>query len=134
MVNTVNKQTVIDDTRNLIVKVDIVGDGSGEETATSVVDISTFLASPEHGTPTGCILLGLESTLEGFAALLLWDADTDVIAYTLGQTAIKECFERFGGIKNNSSTGKTGDIKITTVGLGANDQGTILLKLRKTYG
>lgn len=133
MVNTVSKQTLIDGHRNIVFQVDIVGDGSGDESATSLVDISTFAAHPTRGTPTGCSIDKVVSTLEGFTCQLLWDATTDVEALLVGQTPAVMDFKDQGGLLNNAGSGKTGDINITTTGLGSGDQGTILLHLRKSY-
>lgn len=134
MANVFSLQTIHDGPRNLIVQLDIVGDGSGEQTATDFIDISTYASVPLQGAPTGCVIKKIKSTLEGFSAKLLWDASTDVEAFLLGQTSVDMDFSDFGGLVNNSGSGKTGDILITTVGLGSGDSGTIILTLRKTYG
>lgn len=134
MANTFSLQTIHDGKRNLVVQLDIVGDGSGEESATLFIDISTYASDPRRGAPTGCKIEKIKATLEGFAAKLLWDATTDVEAFLLGQTPTDMRFTHGGGLVNNAGSGKTGDIRITTVGLGSGDQGTIILYLRKTYG
>ena len=122
MANTITKQTIIDGPRRLIVKIDILGDGSGDEAATTLIDASTY-------TPvfTDCKLITLWSDLSGFTARLLWDATTDVVATSVSDTGDDLDFSEFGGIPNNAGTGKTGDINITTYGLGANDHGTLIL-------
>ena len=42
MANTITRQTVLNGARNVVIKLSIVGDGSGEETATSAFDASAF--------------------------------------------------------------------------------------------
>jgi len=131
--NTLSKTTIEDGQKNLIVQVDIIGDGSGDESATLLIDVSTY--GDLHGvTCSGVVLEKLQSTLEGFTARLLWDATTDVSAVFLGQGPTKLCWEAEGGRTNNAGTGKTGDLLITTTNLGSGDQGTLILEMRKLYG
>lgn len=134
MANTISKQTVLDGERNLAVKIDILGDGSGDETATLLIDISSYTASFTQGVPTSFKINRIQSTLEGFTARLLWDANTPVVAYDLPQSHTIQKFERVGGLINNAGTGVTGDLKITTSGLGSGDAGSILLEMVKKYG
>jgi hypothetical protein len=129
MANSITKQTLHDGRKNLIVKIDILGDGSGEESATTLIDASSY--NPAF---TDCTLVRYHANLVGFTARLLWDATTDVPLCSIpdyeGHLAHDESYA-YNGIPNNAGTGKTGDINITTYGLGANDHGTIILELRK---
>ncbi len=134
MANTVQLQTIHDGLRTLIVKCNIIGDGSGEETATMLIDISTYASMPNQGTPTSCAIDKIQAWIEGFSVRLLWEADTDVAAIQLQQGETEQDFRHSGGLINNAGTGVTGDIKFTTVGLGSGDQATILLTLHKKYG
>ena len=131
MAHTVESQTIIDGSKNLVVKIHIHGDGaSGDLSAQTLVDASAF--TPAY---TNCHLLGVHSTLNGFTAELLWDATTDVHAISLPDYQFNLNGEQlgwFGGIPNNAGTGRTGDINITTFGLSAaTDHGTIILELQK---
>lgn len=126
MVNTVTKQTLIDGQRNLVLQVYIAGDGSGEETGTIIVDVSTFA-----GNPATVRVNRIQADLSGFAAALLWDATTDVPFLDLIDGRSAQSFRKIGGLINNSSTGKTGDILITTLGLGTGDKGTITIEMVK---
>lgn len=129
MANTITKQTIIDGSKYLYVNIHIHGDGSGEESATTLIDASTY--TPAF---TNCTLMGIHSTLNGFTAELLWDATTDVHLISIPDYQFNLNGEQIGwgaGIPNNAGAGKTGDINITTVGLGANDHGSIILELRK---
>ena len=47
MANTITTQTIVDGERNLVTKTTILGDGSGEETATLLIDASTFSGAPD---------------------------------------------------------------------------------------
>lgn len=129
MANTITKQTIIDGSKYLVVKLHIEGDGSGEETNLVLVDASTY--SPAF---TNNSIIGVHSTLSGFTADLLWDATANVpiinipdYEYNLNGPQIGW----FGGLPNNAGAGRTGDILLTTTGLGANDHGTIILEIKK---
>lgn len=128
MVNTVTTQKVIDGERNVVTKTTILGDGSGEETVTQLLDVSTF-----SGAPGTVKIIRIQAYLTGFSVSLLWDATTDVTIIELpADDDINQDFKVFGGLINNSGTGKTGDIMFTTVGLGAADTGTIVIEMQKT--
>ena len=129
MANSITKQTIIDGSKNLVVKIHIEGDGSGEETNTVLIDASSY--SPAFTDET---LVGIHATLSGFTADLHWDATANVplinipdFEYNLNGKQIGW----FGGLPNNAGAGKTGDILMTTIGLGANDHGTIILEIKK---
>lgn len=127
MANTVEIQTLVNGQRNLVLKIHIDGDGSGEETATTIVDVSAYSA-------TEVSIQSLQSTLSGFTAEILWDADTDKHAFNIADFDVNQDFRRYGGLINNAGAGKTGDIKITTVGLGSGDTGHIVLAMKKRGG
>lgn len=127
MVNTITKQTLVDGERNLVVKVQISGDGSGEETATNLIDVSTFANAPSE-----VKIRRIKGDLVGFSAQLVWDADTDVKIVDLNSTGeIDLDYTRFGGLINDAGSGKTGDIMLTTSGLGSGDEGTLTLEMQK---
>ena len=62
---------------------------------------------------------------------LLWDATTDVEAIHLKDTQGEFDFSSFGGLKNNSGSGKTGDIMFTTVGHSNTDFYWVVLEMTK---
>lgn len=126
MVNTVTKQTLIDGERNLVVKVQISGDGSGEETNTNLIDISTY--NLPNAT---CKINRIKAMLVGFSMQLIWDADTDVKAQDVRAGENEMDFKKWGGLINNAGVGVTGDILFTTLGLGSGDEGTITLEMVK---
>ena len=128
MANTITTQKIIDGERNVVTKTTILGDGSGEETATQLLDVSTF-----SGAPGTVKIIRIQAYLTGFSASLLWDATTDVTIIELpADDDINQDFKVFGGLINNSGTGKTGDIMFTTVGLGSADTGTIVIEMQKS--
>lgn len=129
MANTITSQTILDGSRRVVVKIDILGDGSGDEAATTIVDMSSFTPAV-----TDSRLCGAWSSLNGFTTRLLWDATTDVPLISLPDYQFfLHCADTniWGGIPNNAGAGKTGDINMTTIGLGAGDHGSIILSLIK---
>lgn len=122
MVNTITSQTLNDGQRNFVVQIFVTGDGSGEETATKIVDVASTV---------NLKLVEYKAELSGFAASLLWDATTDVPFLNINDGYSKQDFRSVGGLVNNSGSGKTGDIMMTTVGLGAADKGSITLWMVK---
>ena len=124
MANVVTEYTKINGTRYLVHKIVIAGDGSGDETAKVVIDVSAL----------GCTevrLLKVFSCLGGFTGLLSWDATTDVPIINLPDGEMHISATDYGGLSNNAGAGKTGDIVLKTTGLGANEFGTIIFELEK---
>ena len=128
MANSIVKQTIVDGSRNLVVKIHIEGDGSGDETATVLIDASSYTPAS-----TDIKITGIHSALTGFTADLLWDATANVSILNIPdyEYNLDTGIRHFGGFPNNAGTGKTGDILITTIGLGAGDHGTITLEMKK---
>lgn len=125
MSNTLAKQTLSDGERNTVVKVKITGDGSGDETSTLLIDFSDYSGSYDE-----LKIMRIQSELIGFSVKLEWDAssNTDCLDIPAGESDMN--FRPFGGLINNASS-PTGDIDITTTGLGSGDEGTILLEMQK---
>jgi hypothetical protein len=122
---TVTKQTIIDGSRNLVVKVHITG--ATDLAATVLVDASTY--SPAF---TDARLMKVEGNLAGIKLDLAWDADTDVPIISLGDGSFCHDFKDHGGIRNNAGTGKTGDIVGTSESASADTYGWITFYLKKT--
>ena len=71
---------------------------------------------------------------DGMAVRVLWDADTDVVAWLIpaNQHGCFDFRERApGGLINNAGTGVTGDISFTTVGHTSGDTYVVILHCRK---
>lgn len=126
MANTIDIQLIQDGTRDTIIKVDILGDGSGDESGTVIFDASTYL-----NTTVEKKLWRYEYALQGFVADLDWDATAPAPLATLVENHHEEVlWEWFGGYSNAYFAGRTGDILLTTVGLGAGDRGHIILYVK----
>ena len=125
MANIVNIEKVIDGSSVVVIKVDIVGDGSGEESIV-IYDTSTFLNTTARKKITQ-----MQYCLNGFSAALIWDGTVPKQIVTLVENFYEHPnFEWFGGINNSKVTVPNGDISIVTSGLGAGDRGDLVLEIR----
>jgi len=128
MANIVQIQTIVDGSTNTIIKVDIIGDGSGDEAKTVIFDASTYV----NNTPQKK-LWKMEYQLNGFSGFLEWDATVDKPLITMDEGLHEEVDWSlwFGGYLNNYFAGITGDILLTTSGLGAGDRGYMILQVKE---
>lgn len=126
MPDAVTSQTLLDGPRNAVMKFTNVSDGTGES-AVLKVDVSAL-----SGAPSKVSIERIDFTTGGMRVDLYWDADTDVLAWSLAADMSDHLdFCEVGGLTNNGGAGVTGDIKLTTVGHTAGDVYSILLHLRK---
>lgn len=124
MADAVTTQTFNAGDRNLIMSFTNLSDGTGES-AVKKVDAS------DNGV-TELRIDRIVANVSGMAVSILWDADTDVRAFIIGQDTSGEFdFRPFGGLKNNAGTGKTGDINFTTHGHTSGDSYSIILYMSK---
>jgi len=130
MANTITKTTLNDGPRNLIMLVSILGDGSGDETNTLLVDRSLFV--PTDGLEL--VVERIEGAQGDFQITLSFDATTDLVLARLPNlTWYDHDWREFGGLSSNKAgAGSIGDILLTTSGLGSGEVGTFCLQMRKT--
>ena len=116
MAHTITTQVLEDGNRNTCIKVNIKGDGaSGELSKAIIFDASAYKTGSADNK-----LMDIDFCLNGFSAELFWDASTDVPLISLDQDISEDMhYHHCGGLINNGGTGRTGDILITTNGLGA---------------
>lgn len=131
MANTITKTTLLDGPRNLVQIINIVGDESGEESNTVLVDRSTF--EPVAGTEL--VVTKIEGLVSGFTAALSFDATADLVFVRLPDADwFCHDWKDIGGVSSNKAgAGANGDILLTTTGLatGAGDRATFILHMRK---
>lgn len=133
MADAVTSQTLLDGDRLVIQKFTNISDGTGE-TGVIKVDVSALNPDQYGHACNGVKINKIWAQTFGMAVDILWDADTDVVADTIpADVMYKMCFSDFGGIPNNAGTGKTGDVRFTTVGASSGDRYTIILECIKTY-
>jgi hypothetical protein len=135
MADTVTSQTIEDGPRTAIFAFTNVSDGTGESAVTKI-DVSALSNNPI--TNAACTNVNIEriwySTI-GMGVEILFDATTDVLAWELPADYSDSLdFSDFVGIPNNAGTGKTGDIKFTTVGHTLGDSYTVVMQVKKSYG
>lgn len=131
MADTVSTQILEQGPRYAVMKFLSVSDGSGES-AVLKVDVST-LSGIDGVAPSEVTIEDISYSLSGMQVQILWDADTDVLAWTLTPDADNRIFLRDYPLRNNSGTGKTGDIRFTTIGATAGDTYSIIMKMIKVY-
>ena len=124
MVDTVTSQTLLNGPRNLVMKFTNVSDGTGES-AVVKVDVSEI-----EGTPEEVRIVSLDVLTSGMGVDVLWGADSDAVALTIPADFDDEIwFDQ--PLVNNAGTGKTGDIKFSTVGADSGDRYAIIMHMKK---
>ena len=129
MAVTLATQVVLDGSRNTIIKVTILGDGVLDLTKQVIFDSSAYVNDTMNNK-----LWRIEYNLNQFSGFLYWDATTDVQMMSLTPNfAADQKFASIGGLVNNSTTGRTGDILLSTNGLGSAPAltGDIILYIKK---
>tara|TARA_R100001163_G_C5050870_1_gene187672 strand:+ start:384 stop:788 length:405 start_codon:yes stop_codon:yes gene_type:complete len=134
MADTVASQTLADGPKTAVLKLTNISDGTGESAVTKV-DVSALQASADGITCTGVTIERIWWQCIGMKVQILWDASTDLFCIELGENQSGDHdYTKFGGLTNNSGSGKTGDVNFTTVGHSSGDTYTVILYLRKDFG
>ena len=135
MADAVASQIIVDGPSFVAIKLTNISDGTGESAVTKV-DVSALEADSRTG--LSCTDVNIERIwwqCIGMKVRILFDADTDVMAIELGENQSgNHDYSIFGGLTNNAGTGKTGNVKFTTVGASSGDTYTVILYLRKKFG
>lgn len=125
MANTIAKQVILNGSRNYVIKVTLVCDGSGE-----LANQLLLNATGDCGTDDK--IMKIDANFTGFSGTVKWDATTSVIATQIvGDKDVHLNFWPIGGLVNNAGSGKTGDVVLSTVGFGSGDIGEITLWMKK---
>tara|TARA_Y100000385_G_scaffold146423_1_gene152043 strand:+ start:1329 stop:1733 length:405 start_codon:yes stop_codon:yes gene_type:complete len=133
MADAVTSTTLMDSDRVAIIQLTNTSDGTGEA-AVKKVDVSALSDSSTGQACTGVRLAKIVYSTFGMSVKLLWDATTDTICWDLNADyTTDEDFTEFGGIRNTSGSGKTGDIMLTTTGHSDGDSYVIVLTLYKDF-
>jgi hypothetical protein len=130
MANTVTDTTLHTGNAQVIKYITIASDGT-EETDLVIYDSSAIATTLGLTDTSNCKILSIYATVSAASTArvkLEFDANTDVLALDIpANVLVKNDFRPIGGLKNTSSTGKTGDITLTTTGLESGDAITIIL-------
>jgi len=133
MADSVTSQTLLDGERLAIMKFTNISDGTGE-TAVTKVNVSTLTASNSGKACTGVTVTKITSACHGMEVRMYWDASTDVPFFlSTVNTNYENDFSNFGGITNNSGTGKNGNIVFSTSDASSGDTYTVVLEMVKSY-
>jgi len=132
MANVLTSQTILDGERLAIIKVT----GYIDTAETNVVKVNVANLSSHGGQAcTGCKLNRVWSQTHGCEVEMLWEATTPLMIITIPQNNNYHLdYSSFGGIPNNSGTGKTGNITFTTLDVSAGDAYSVVMEVIKTYG
>tara|TARA_R100001443_G_C3358686_1_gene178552 strand:+ start:264 stop:668 length:405 start_codon:yes stop_codon:yes gene_type:complete len=134
MADAVTSQTLHDGDRKVVMKFTNISDGSGES-AVAKVDVSALSSLPDGTACSGVTIEEIWWQCIGMKVSLFWDATSNVIIMQLGENQSgHHDYRDFGGLSNNSGSGKTGDVLFTTVGHSSADTYSIILSMRKNYG
>ena len=134
MADTVTSQTIADVAGSkTVMKFTNISDGTGEDAVTKV-DVSGLNTSADGDTCTGVVIERIWWQCIGMKLQILWDATSDQFCIELGENQSgNHDYTVFGGLTNNAGSGKTGDVKFTTVGHTSADTYTVILYMRKEY-
>jgi hypothetical protein len=134
MADSVTTQTLLDGERLVVMKFTNLSDGTGEVAVNKILPAN--LAVNSFGKAcTDLKINKIWSTTTGMAVNLLWDADADVLAWTIPSDTNywMEFGDHLGGIPNNAGTGKTGNLAFSTVGASAGDAYSVIIECIKVY-
>jgi len=133
MADAVTSQTLLDGERLAIMKFTNISDGTGESAVTKV-NVSTLTSSDSGKACTGVSVSKITAICHGMEVRMYWDANTDVPFFLSNANSnYTNDFSSFGGITNNSSTGKNGNIVFSTADASSGDTYTVVLEMIKSY-
>ena len=134
MADAVTSQTLIDGPKHAVMKFTNVSDGTGESTVKKV-DVSALSSSLDGVACSEVVIERIWWQCNGMKVQILFDATTNAFCIELGENQSgNQDYTNFGGLSNNSGSGKTGDVLFTTVGHTSADTYTIIMSMRKEYG
>ena len=125
MANLIGIQDQVDGMRNLVVRVDIKGDGSTANESVSVAETALKNCGEFR-------LDRITGRLEGFTANLEWEGPTPVEFLQIpDDDQIDWNYQSVGGLINPKVANYTGDVKLNIIGLAAGEVGSLLLHFIK---
>ena len=133
MADAVTSQTIQDGERKAVLKFTNISDGSGEA-AVKKIDVSALSANSAGAACTEVAVAKIWWQCVGMGVELLNDATSDTLIIGLSPDSNGyHDYSDFSGIPNDAGSGKTGDMKFTTIGAGSGDTYTVILEVLKTY-
>ena len=134
MADTVTSQTIQDGERKAVLKFTNISDGTGESAVTKI-DVSALTSNNAGKACSEVAIAKIWWQCVGMGVELLNDATTDTLIIGLSPDSNGfHDYSDFSGIPNDSGSGKTGDVKFTTIGASNTDTYTVIVEVLKTYG
>ena len=132
MANTITNAQTIASRMETIQYVTLASDGTNE-TNTLIYDSSATATTLGIADPLSSNIISCKYATSSKTAIikLVWDASTKVAALAMPfSNTLDMDFKCIGGLENQGSTGRTGDILLTTTGLVSGDTISIILGVR----
>lgn len=126
MANTIQSRTLVGAgaSKILVLHIHITSDGT-QETNTVVYNNSAFVNNTAKGNLMSVTAMGADCQLT-----FKWQQTTDSVACAINPTSAPyRSFKGFGGIGNPNAAGATGNLRLTTTGLAATEEVTIILEI-----
>ena len=134
MADTVTSQTIQDGERKAVLKFTNISDGTGESAVTKI-DVSALTSNNAGKACSEVAIAKIWWQCVGMGVELLNDATTDTLIIGLSPDSNGfHDYSDFSGIPNDAGSGKTGDVKFTTIGASNTDTYTVIVEVLKTYG
>jgi hypothetical protein len=133
MADSPTSQTLVDNQTTAVMLFTNVSDGTGESLVTKV-NVANLAVNALGQACTGVSVQKIHTACHGMEFRLFWDATTDVIFFASAQNnQFTFDFTSFGGLRNNSGAGKTGNILLSTFDQTLGDTYTLVLEMTKYY-
>ena len=133
MADSPTSQTLVDNQTTAVMLFTNVSDGTGESLVTKV-NVANLAVNALGQACTGVSVQKIHTACHGMEFRLFWDATTDVIFFASAQNnQFTFDFTSFGGLRNNSGAGKTGNILLSTFDQSLGDTYTLVLEMTKYY-
>ena len=134
MADTVTSQTIQDGERKAVLKFTNISDGTGQSPVTKI-DVSALTSNTAGKACSEVAIAKIWWQCVGMGVEVLNDATTDTLIIGLSPDSNGfHDYSDFSGIPNDSGSGKTGDVKFTTIGASNTDTYTVIVEVLKTYG
>lgn len=125
MANIIGIQEIVNGPRNYVIKVDIEGDGAGDETDFELIQADYLECDNVR-------LDKVWASLVGFSASLEWDGPTRIPFLQIpAGFDISHDWSDSGGLPNPKVANYNGNVNLVTSGLGAGEKGTMILHFKK---
>ena len=129
MANLAAIQELVNGPRNLVLKLDIEGDGSGEIVNGALVEVGALNCTEVR-------LDRVQGTVDGFDINLTWDGTTTAPLFNIPgskDSRISEDWTKTGGLINPKVANYTGDVSMNTTGLESGEKASLQFHFVKKH-